>query len=93
MDYERNIFYVACSDTTLRDITPQGISCFSSNTSRHKLTQHIGEVVSTLTGSQTGLEYGKKVAKFLHPQGGCYDESNQSLVVCDLINNRLRGFS
>ena len=47
--------------------------------------------VSTLAGSEGGFADGRgHAAKFDSPQGICYDEADQSLVVCDWLNSRLR---
>ena len=47
--------------------------------------------VSTLAGSQQGFaDKNSKAAKFSHPNGICFDENSQSLLVCDYINNKLR---
>ena len=59
------------------------------NTSQ-TITQSSGEV-STLAGSKCGFADGRgHVAKFNGPEGICYDSSDESLVVCDNGNSRLR---
>ena len=52
--------------------------------------QSSGEV-STLAGSKCGFADGKgHAAKFNGPEGIYYNSSDQSLVVCDWLNSRLR---
>ena len=51
---------------------------------------HEGEI-STLAGSQQGFgDENGKAARFHSPDGICFDESSQSLLVCDSSNNKLR---
>ena len=59
------------------------------NTSRI-IMQSSGEV-STLAGSECGIADGKgRAAMFYSPRGIWYDSSDESLVVCDTGNSRLR---
>ena len=54
------------------------------------LTVTKGEV-STLAGSQQGFADGNgKAVMFSNPWGICFDETSQSLLVCDRSNNKLR---
>ena len=47
--------------------------------------------VSTLAGSQQGFADGTgKATKFNGPEGICFEETSQSLLVCDCNNNKLR---
>jgi hypothetical protein len=50
--------------------------------------------VTTLAGCHKGFADGKGLeAKFAKPQGIIFDELDQSLVVCDFGNNKLRRVS
>ena len=47
--------------------------------------------MTTLAGSERGYADGKgAAAEFVNPTGIWYDATNQSLIVCDMGNNKLR---
>ena len=80
----------------IRKITPEGMLIFRFNiktldNKTQTLMQSSGEV-STLAGSEEGgfAEGRGHAAKFNQPWGICFDEADQSLVLCDNGNSRLR---
>jgi len=77
-------------------IDQQTATLFVSDCDNHAIRQIApqGEV-STLAGSPiAGYRDGHgTAAQFQHPWGICYDESNQSILVCDYSNSKLRRVS
>ena len=78
----------------IRVVTPNGMKVKRERRERKRKNlqtrNYLGNV-STLAGSTKGDEDGSsKEAKFNHPLGIWFDERDQSLLVCDNDNNKIR---
>ena len=83
IDQESGTLFVCdCSKQMIRKISPQGNIITQHNITQHRLTSQSGVVSSLVRLEGDGKGIG-------HPWGICYDDSCQSLLVCD-GGNRLR---